>query len=134
VAYIRFIVANAHPDSGVAAGIFTAAYGLRGSDNISGADRDSLQEQLKWFLNHLPIPKRFNRSRSKGYYRRNTKGIAWLRDTALEHISRMHELKRIHDANGVPVHIVREDRVGYVVYKDHVQVIAEPFSDTETGP
>jgi hypothetical protein len=40
----------------------------------------------------------------------------------------MHELKRILDANGHVVHIVQEDRTGYVVYKDEAQVIAEPSS------
>jgi hypothetical protein len=68
----------------------------------------------------------------QGYYRRNTKGIAWFRDNALTHISWMHEIKRVLEANGHVVHIVREDRIGYVVYEDAVQVIAEPFADTRT--
>ena len=44
----------------------------------------------------------------------------------------MHELKRILEANGYVVHIVQEHRIGYAVYKDEAQVIAEPFSDTRT--
>jgi hypothetical protein len=65
---------------------------------------------------NLPIPKRFNRTASKGYYLRNTKGIAWFRDDALEHLSRTHELKRIVEGSGHVVRIVREDRIGYIVY------------------
>jgi hypothetical protein len=118
----------------VADGVFRAAYALRDADETSKDDREALAEQLAWFSRNLPIPKRFNRSASKGYYRRNTKGIAWFRDGALEHISRMHEIKRVLEANGHVVHIVREDRAGYVIYRDHAQVIAEPFADTRTGP
>jgi hypothetical protein len=132
VAYLRFIVSNPHPDTGVAAGVFTVAYALRDAGETSKHDRDALAETLAWFSKSLPIPKRFNRSASKGFYRRNTKGIAWLRDDALEHISRMHELKRILEANGQVVHIIQEDRIGYIVYEDDAQVIAEPFADTRT--
>lgn len=133
MAYLRFIVSREHPDTGVADGLFGAAYAVRDAEETTIDDRERLTEQLAWFVQNLPIPERFNRSSSKGYYRRNTKGIAWFRDDAREHISRMHEMKRIVEANGHIVHIVREDRVGYVVYEDDVQVIAEPFADTRTG-
>jgi hypothetical protein len=133
VPYLRFIVSNVNPDSGVADGIFGAAYSLRDAKETSKNDRDFLVEQLKWFAKNLPIPNRFNRSASKGYYRRNTRGIAWMRDDALEHIARMHEIKRVLEANGYTVRILEEDRIGYVVYKDDAQVIAEPFADTRTG-
>ncbi|HEX7075605.1 MAG TPA: hypothetical protein VF226_16320 [Hyphomicrobiaceae bacterium] len=89
---------------------------------------------LEWFEVHLTTPKRFNRSTSKGYYRRNTKGIAWFRDTAKEHISGMYKIKRIAEANGHSVDVIREERVGYVVYEDEFQVIAEPYADTRTAP
>jgi len=46
----------------------------------------------------------------------------------------MFELKRVMEANGHSVHVVRKNRVGYIVYEDDVQVIAEPFADTRTGP
>jgi len=89
-------------------------------------------EHLTWFAKHLSVPERFNRSASKGYYRRNTKGIAWFRDSAEQHISHMHELKRIAEANGHVVTLISDDRIGYVVYQDAAQVIAEPFADTRT--
>jgi hypothetical protein len=134
MAYLRFTVSTRHPDSGVADGVFRTAYQVRDSELISRIDRDTLAEQLAWFNKNLPIPSRFNRSSSKGYYRRNTKGIAWFRDDALEHITRMFEVRRVLEANGHVVHLVREDRIGYLVYRDKVQVIAEPFADTRTGP
>jgi hypothetical protein len=45
----------------------------------------------------------------------------------------MREMKRVLEANGRVVHIVQEDRIGYIVYRDEIQVIAEPFADTRTG-
>jgi hypothetical protein len=33
---------------------------------------------------------------------------------------------------GHPVTMLTESRVGYVVYEDELQVVAEPFSDTQT--
>ena len=89
---------------------------------------------MAWFEKTLKTPDRFNRTRSKGYYRRRTKGIAWFRDTASECVSRMHVLKRILESHGHVVTVVHETHVGYVVYEDEFQVVAEPFADTRTGP
>jgi hypothetical protein len=133
MAFIRFVVSEVHPDSGVNNGLFDLAYTLRDADDVSNEDRQVLADQLAWFAQRLSTPKRFNRSSSKGYYRRTTRGIAWFRDTAIEHIARMHEMRRIVEANGHAVELIREERIGYVVYEDDVQVVAEPFSDTRTS-
>ena len=128
--FLRFVVARQHPDSGVSEGVFATAYRLVDAADTSRHDRESLKRHLKWFAAHLKIPDRFNRTSSKGFYRKNTKGIAWFRDDALEYVSRMHDIKRILDANGEVVEVLQEDRVGYIVYTDEVQVVAEPFADT----
>ena len=133
MAYLRFIVPARHPSSGVAAGIFVAAHDVARTEGTLASDRQVLEEQLKWFTKNLPTPTRFSRTTSKGHYRRNTKGIAWLREDAREHLARMHEIKRVLEDNGYVVHIMREDRVGYIVYRDDFQVIAEPFADTRTS-
>jgi hypothetical protein len=44
----------------------------------------------------------------------------------------MHALARVLEGYGHPVSLLREERVGYIVYEDEFQVIAEPFSDTKT--
>jgi hypothetical protein len=127
------VTSEPDPDSGVEAGVFGLAYKLRDAPSVAIEDREFLREVLTWFENHLTKPDRFNRSGSKGYYRRNTKGIAWFRDSASECLSRMHHLKRILETYGHPVEVVREERIGYIVYEDALQVVAEPFSDTRTG-
>jgi len=133
VAFLRFVLSTRDADSGVEAGPFSVAYRLRDAPEVRAADRESLRGVLAWFEKNLATPERFNRSASKGYYRRNTRGITWFRDSAAECIARMHELRAILETYGHAVELVKEDRVGYIVYEDDQQVVAEPFADTRTG-
>lgn len=134
VAYIRFVLSDRNRDSGVADGLFGLARELRDRAEVTAADRETLREALTWFDEHLAEPTRFNRTSSKGHYRRTTKGIAWFRDTATDCIAQMHRLRLVLETNGFHVAMICETRVGYVVYEDELQVVAEPFSDTKTGP
>jgi len=131
--FIRFVLAQRHPDSGVEDGTFRLAYELRDSTRVDAADRGALAEQLSWFEKNLETPTRFNRSKSKGFYRRKTRGIAWFKDTATDHLARMHRVNAVLERYGYRVSMVVESRVGYRIYEDAVQVMAEPFSDTRTG-
>jgi hypothetical protein len=45
----------------------------------------------------------------------------------------MHEIKGILDRYGHPVVRLSQAHVGYVIYDDAFQVVAEPFADTQTG-
>jgi hypothetical protein len=131
--FIRFVLARRHPDSGVGDGAFSLAYELKDSPHVEAADRNQLTETLAWFEKNLETPTRFNRTKSKGFYRRKTRGIAWFKDTATEHLARMHQIKGVLENYGYAVVVLSEARVGYVTYEDTVQVVAEPFSDTQTG-
>lgn len=133
VAFLRFVLGTRHPDSGVEDGVFRRAYGLRDSTDLNAAERSSLEETLAWFERNLRTPERFNRTSSRGFYRRNARGIAWFRDAAHEHLAKMHELRRILEDHGHAVELIREERLGYIVYEDAVQVVAEPFSNTRSG-
>ena len=124
---LRFVLSHKHPHTGVRDGIFEAAYGLCDGHYISGADRKSLEGLLSWFEDNLAIPKRFNRSKSKGYDRRNTAGISWLKLAASEHLARMRALVAILEKNGYQVSQISTTRPGYVIFEDDYQVIAEPF-------
>jgi hypothetical protein len=133
VAFLRVILSSRHPDSGVEDGIFGVAYSLRDNPEVHLDVREQLRADLAWFEKNLPTPTRFNRTTSKGHYRRATSGITWFRASASECIRRMHQLKRVLESNGHRVTMIRENRIGYVVYDDELQVVAEPFSDTQTG-
>jgi hypothetical protein len=131
--FIRFSVRKRDRDSGVEAGALQAAYELRDDPTVAVGDREALDDALLWFERHLETPERFNRTRSKGYYRRQTRGIAWFRDSAVEHLAHMYGLKVLLERYGHFVEVLQEGRVGYVVWEDEYQVVAEPFSDTRTG-
>ena len=131
--FVRFVLTTRHPESGVEEGLFRAAYRLRDSPRVEEEDRRLLTDVLGWFGTNVLTPDRFNRSKSKGFYRRTTRGIAWFKDSATECLSRMHRMSDILEKYGLPVTMVTETRVGYVVYEDELQVVAEPFSDTHTG-
>jgi hypothetical protein len=133
LAFLRFVASSRDQDSGFDAGAFSVAYELLAGGELTEAEQAVLREHLAWFEKHLPAPARFNRTSSKGYDRRNTKGIAWFRDTATECLKRMHALKRVLELHGHSISLVREERVGYIVHEDEFQVIAEPFSDTKTS-
>jgi hypothetical protein len=130
--YIRFVVLRRNRDSGVSEGVFPLAYQLRDSADVQSEERTALADHLAWFEKNLNSPTRFNRTKSKGYYRRNSRGIAWFKDTAVEHLARMHEIKAILERCGHPVEMLVESRLGYVTHDDAFQVVAEPFSDTQT--
>jgi hypothetical protein len=85
---VRFILTERHPDSGFEDGLFGAAYALRDDSAVSEEDRLTLNDCLGWFQKHVKVPDRFNRSTSKGHYRRATRRIAWFRDSAAECIAR----------------------------------------------
>ena len=131
--FVRFVVAERHPRTGLELGVFQVAYGLRDRRDLPELERTALREALAWFEKNLAEPARFNRTRSKGYERRQTRGIAWFRDTAADHIARVQQLAVVLEAHGYHVSMLREDRPGYVVYEDEHQVVAEPFADTRTG-
>jgi len=133
VRFIRFVVARRHAESGVEDGAFGLAHELTDSPDVAAADRQLLADILTWFDKNLETPTRFNRTKSKGFYRRTPRGIAWFKDSATEHLARMHQIKNVLEQYGHPVVMLSESRVGYVAYEDAFQVIAEPFSATQTG-
>ena len=102
---LRFVLQRRHPDTGVAEGVFGAAYELRDGTVIAASDR----------------------SKSKGYYRKRGTGISWLKPTADEHIAKIRALITILEKNGYHVSQITTDRPGYVVFEDDHQVVAEPF-------
>jgi len=48
--------------------------------------RAEVQRWLTWIDEHVNVPGRFNRTTSKGWYRRETRGLSWLRATAGDHL------------------------------------------------
>jgi hypothetical protein len=118
--YVRFVIGRKDEDSHVEQGIFQAAAQALEWRTITGSDADALNELRAWFSENLEKPTSFGRGNL-------SRGICWFRTDANEHVSRMWEMVRILERNGIFVKKIRTDRPGYVVYEDELQIVAEPF-------
>jgi hypothetical protein len=73
-----------------------------------------------WFSDNLEKPTSFGRDKLR-------LGICWFKAGSPEHISRIWEMVRILERNGIYVRKIRTDKPGYVTYEDEWQLVAEPF-------
>ena len=128
--YLRFVRPNTIENLGAREGFFCAAHELRGVPYLENYTSEQLEDLFSWFRSNLTIPDKFSRSKSKGSQHRNTAGLSWFKEDASEAIGRSYELISLLQQNGYPIEVIRTERVGYVVYEDDQQVVAEPFSDT----
>jgi hypothetical protein len=125
--FLRFVTSEIDRRSGVEAGVFGAACGLYYSDRLPDYEDERLGELIVWFNRNLRTPSRFSRSsRSHG----SGRAICWFRPTAREHLARIYEMVVILEDNGVFIRRIKAPKVGYVVYEDDHQVVAEPYADT----
>lgn len=131
--YVRFVTARKVDGSSAREGFFVAAYELARRDEIDTETRRRAEEMLAWYRKHLPIPKRFNRSSSKGRSPRSGIAISWFKPTATEHLAKAHEMAALLSENGYPIDILKSLNPGYVTYEDNYQVVAEPFADSGGG-
>jgi hypothetical protein len=124
--YLRFVVADIDEDSGKELGVFQAVFNLRYDGKLYPHEEEQHDLIREWFNNNLEKPTRFTASKPP-FYRRQPKAISWFKDNAHEHIARVRELVTILQHHGVVVQMLKTDRVGYVVYEDAYQIVAEPF-------
>jgi len=128
--YLRFVVADIDGDSERALGVFHAVRYLRAAGKLHAYEEDQHDIVRWWFNENLERPTRFTASRAP-FYRKKSRALSWFKDTATEHLARVRDLAAILENHGVPVRTVKAKRVGYVVYEDEYQIVAEPFADTE---
>ena len=124
---IRFVTDERHPPYGHRTGIFASAYGVRRGQKLAPADHSELCEILAWFKENLPVPDRFAASRRP---HGEETGISWIRTVAHDHLKKLRRMAELVQTTGTHVHELRTTRPGYILYEDHHQVVALPFSDT----
>jgi hypothetical protein len=124
--YLRFVVADLDEDSGMELGIFHAVGNLREDGKLYSYEQEQHDQIRKWFNENLQKPTRFTASKPP-FYRKKNKAISWFKDNAHEHIARARSLVAILLNHGVSVQMLKTERVGYVVYEDEYQIVAEPF-------
>lgn len=127
---LRFVRSRSVEGMDAREGFFCAAYELRERADLDPSTSDRLETLLAWFRQNLSIPDRFNRSKSKKQYAVFDKGLSWFKPTAGETLSKAFELMSLLEEHGYIIDIIRSDRIGYIVYEDEKQVVAEPFADT----
>lgn len=118
--YIRFVIGRKDEDSHVEKGIFQAAALAIEWQTITGVDADELNKIRAWFSTNLDKPNSFGRANLH-------RGICWFKTNATEHISKIWEMVRVLERNGIYVKKIRTHRPGYLIYEDEWQIAAEPF-------
>jgi len=126
--YLRFVVADIDEDSERALGVLHAVWNLRDAGSLYAHEEEHHDSVRWWFHENLEKPTRFTASKPP-FYRKKSRAISWFKDSATQHLERVRELVAILETHAVPVRMLKAQRVGYVVYEDKNQVVAEPFSD-----
>jgi hypothetical protein len=127
--YLRFVVSDIDKDSRRELGVFHAIRNLRDEEKLQAHEEETHDSIVQWFDEHLRRPTRFTASKPP-FYRKKNAAISWFKDTAHEHLARVRELVVILEHYGVSVRMPKANRVGYIVYEDEFQIVAQPFSDT----
>lgn len=128
--YLRFVVADIDEDSEQRLGVFHAVWNLRDQGELYPYEEELVDSIRQWFNENLERPTRFSSARHP-FYGKKRRGLSWFKDSAREHIRWIRGLVAILQNHGILVEMLKADRIGYVVYEDEYQVVAEPFADTE---
>jgi len=126
--YLRFVVAEIDEDSERPLGVFHAVRGLRDAGKLHDYEEEQHDFLRWWFSENLERPARFTTAKAP-FYRKRNRALSWFKDTAVEHLEYVRELVMILENHGVYVRMLKAKRVGYVVYEDEYQIVAEPFAD-----
>ena|ERR1700674_1314236 len=125
--YLRFVVPQIDEDSLKELGVFHAVGNLRRAGKLHPHEEEQHDLIREWFNENLDKPTKFTASKPP-FYRKKSKAISWFKHTAHEHLDRIRVLVAILQDHGVSVRMIKAHRVGYVVYEDKYQIVAEPFS------
>lgn len=126
--YLRFVVAEIDEDSERSLGVFHALWNLRVAGKLREYEEAHHDTVRWWFSANLERPTRFTAAKAP-FYRKKNRALSWFKDSAIDHIAQIRELVVILENHGVYVRTLKAKRVGYVVYEDEYQIVAEPFAD-----
>jgi hypothetical protein len=125
--YIRFVTQRCHPSFGHRTGVFQEAYRLWHDETLPAANRVELRVLLDWFNAHLERPERLAASPKP---LASKTAVAWLRESAGQHIAQLRRLADLVNDASIPVDELQTTRPGYIVFRDAYQIVALPFTDT----
>ena len=129
--YLRIVTSAVDSDSQVSQGVFQAAYALRDAGVLDEHENVWFSDVVGWFSKNLYVPRRTHFSLP--YYSREfNRVIFWLKESANEHISRLHQVAAMLQYHRVPTRVLKTSVPGRVVYEDKHQIGAIPFRDGVT--
>ena len=123
--FVRFVSSEIDYDSHVPAGLFCAAFDLIDDGKLSDHDYAELADLMRWFRLHLNGPFEY-RLRKPWRARRS---ICWFKSEAHEHVKQAWRLANLLSRNDVLVRMIKSHTVGYIIYEDTAQVLAQPSAD-----
>ena len=124
--FIRFVSGEINERSHVQAGLFCAAYKLRDEHELPEYELNRLLDLLAWFNAHLRSPFEYRLRKSW----RSAVAICWFKSSAHEHLEKAREMIALLEDNGLYISTIKSEKVGYKLYEDDAQVLAQPFADT----
>lgn len=90
-----------------------------------------MNDSVRWWFNaNLARPTRFTAAKAP-FWRKRNRALSWFKDSAIDHIAQIRELVEILESHHVHVRTLKAKRVGYIVYEDEHQIVAQPFADTK---
>lgn len=125
--YLRFVVPDIDEESQKDLGVFHAMRNLERKGKLDRHEDEECEQIMDWFDQNLERPTRFTASKPP-HHNKRSKAISWFKDSAHEHIARVRVLVTILQNHGIAVRMLKTDRVGYIVYEDEYQIVAEPFA------
>ena len=127
--YLRFVVGKKDQESAQALGIFQAFFELRDEGELYPYEEEHFDLIRRWFNEHLQRPTCLAAPKPP-FYRRPHRAVCWFKDSAREHLGWAWSMVAILQDHQIPVRMLKTERVGYVVYEDEYQIVAEAFADT----
>ncbi len=109
-------------------GFLNAARYLRDYGILEEEQNTRLRENLAWIEDNL---------RRRPHFQVPTEEdtlnfpMSWLKDSAVEHIQRMDQIREILEDNDILVEVLQVEEPGQILYEDDYQVVAVPFAETQ---
>ncbi len=108
-------------------GFFWAAEYVKNFAPLSLEDRKPLEDNIKWFDHHLPIPDYYQTEKNR---QASKSATSWFKDTAHHFISRMNEMSKILEQYGVEVNRISSKKpLGKKIYEDEYQITVNPHRE-----
>ncbi|BDI30922.1 hypothetical protein CCAX7_29730 [Capsulimonas corticalis] len=118
--FLRFVVHQKIDKAKFHVGLFAASSHLQEYGELSIYEWERLEELLKWFNTHLPLP---------NLHQENVQAVYWYRASATMHIAKMWEIAGILQTHGYDVEMVKTEFAGLIIYRDDFQIGAIPKID-----